>query len=278
MPNSQTTLVAVFSDMTSARSAHQELLNEGFTDAEVQLTSNDRATLSSSDAASGNAALTGRPADTHSSGGGIGGWFRSMFGDDSEESSYYAKAVEGGGAAIAVTTDESRADRAIDVLNRYGALDIDEQGSHGQSNVASGHVADRGVVDEQSTASIPVVQEELAVGKRTVRRGGVRVMTSISETPVEEQVTLRDETVRVERRAVDRPATEADLRNDVIEVTEIDEEAVVGKQARVVEEVVIGKETTERAETIRDTVRRTEVEVEEVGTTTEADTTKKQRP
>jgi uncharacterized protein (TIGR02271 family) len=107
----------------------------------------------------------------------------------------------------------------------------------------------------------------------------VRVVSHIAETPVEEQVTLRDETVRVERTPVNRPASEADfeaLTGGPIEITEVDEEAVVSKQARVIEEVVIGKETTEKTETVRDTVRRTEVEVEDLGTDV-SDVTKRNR-
>ena len=109
------------------------------------------------------------------------------------------------------------------------------------------------------------MQEELEVGKRTVRRGGVRVFNRVVEQPVEEQVTLREEHVRVDRHPTDRAATEADLRGgEVIEVTEMAEEPVVGKRSRVVEEVTVGKETTSRTETIRDTVRRTDVDVEKL--------------
>ena len=39
---------------------------------------------------------------------------------------------------------------------------------------------------------------------------------------------------------------------------------VVSKEARVVEEVSLDKEITERQETIRDTVRNTEVDVEQI--------------
>jgi len=46
-----------------------------------------------------------------------------------------------------------------------------------------------------------------------------------------------------------------------IEMTQTSEEAVVGKTARVVEEVVLQKGSTERVETVRDTVRKEEVEV-----------------
>ena len=111
---------------------------------------------------------------------------------------------------------------------------------------------------------IPIVEEQLSVGKREVERGGVRVRSYVVETPVEESVRLRDETITVERRAVNRDAdvTGDAFRERTIELTETDEEAVVAKTARVVEEVVVSKDVTERTENISDTVRRTEVDVE----------------
>jgi uncharacterized protein (TIGR02271 family) len=115
---------------------------------------------------------------------------------------------------------------------------------------------------------IPVVEEELQVSTRHVERGGVRLYSRVTEQPVEQEVRLRDEQVTVERRPVDRPATERDFaafKEGTIEVTETHEEAVVNKQARVVEEVVIEKDAREHTETVRDTVRRTEVDVEPTG-------------
>ena len=118
----------------------------------------------------------------------------------------------------------------------------------------------------EGETKIPVVEEEVAIGKREVERGGVRVRTEVEEKPVEEKVSLREEHVRVERRPVDRPASQADIaraqQSGTIEVREKAEQPVVQKQARVVEEVVVGKEATQRTETVRDTVRRTDVEVE----------------
>jgi stress response protein YsnF len=85
----------------------------------------------------------------------------------------------------------------------------------------------------------------------------------VVEKPVQEQVTLRDETVSVERRPVaeGRPVTNPDFTDKVVEVTENAEEAVVSKAARIKEEVVIRKEATERTETVRDSVRREDVEI-----------------
>jgi uncharacterized protein (TIGR02271 family) len=112
--------------------------------------------------------------------------------------------------------------------------------------------------------AIPVVAEELHVGKREVNRGRVRVHSRVIETPVEEQVRLRNEHVEIERRPVDRPltGTENVFQERSIEATERQEEAVVSKEARVVEEVRLRKEAEEEVRNVRDTVRRTEVEVD----------------
>ena len=117
---------------------------------------------------------------------------------------------------------------------------------------------------------IDIVQEELVVGKREVDRGGVRVRSYMVETPVHEQVTLHEEHVEVERRPVDRKIDASDtdaFREREISMTETAEEAVVGKTARVVEEVVVRKEGSDRTETIDDTVRRTEVDIDDTDTT-----------
>jgi len=121
--------------------------------------------------------------------------------------------------------------------------------------------------DDNLDETIPVVEEEISVGKRQVEGGGVRVNTSVREVPVEQEVRLREEHVEVDRRPVNRAASQADFdafKEGTIEVTETSEEAVIGKQARVVEEVAIRKDARERTETIHDTVRRTEVEVEPI--------------
>ena len=154
-------------------------------------------------------------------------------------------------------------------------------GAPGSSGITAKPVASATAPEGASTAaaarneklegqkSIPVVEEELRVGKREVDRGGIRVYSRVEEQPVEEKVNLREERVHVERRPVDRPATAGDFnqafKEGTIEVTERVEQPVVRKEARVVEEVVVGKDATERTETVRDTVKRTDVNVEPVG-------------
>jgi uncharacterized protein (TIGR02271 family) len=241
-----------------------------------------------------------------------------------EEAHYYAEGVRRGGVLVAVDTDDQRADRAAEVMEHAGAIDVDERGTHWRQSgwtrfdpdaepyhaterqAAASHrltephrapeqhaeyVRDAAPIrateprperhvaptahageprrrGEEGEIRVPVVEEEVEVGTRQVRRGGVRLYTRVVERPAEETVRLRDEEVRVERRPVDRPATEADFaaaKGETVEVTETDEEAVIAKQARVVEEVVVRKDVQEHTETVRDTVRRTEVEVEELG-------------
>lgn len=115
---------------------------------------------------------------------------------------------------------------------------------------------------------IPVVEEQLAVGKRETGRGTVRVRSYVVETPVEEDVRLREERVQVERRPVSRElgAEAAAFQDRTVEMTESREEAVVQKTARVTEEVVVRKDVGERTEHVSDTVRRTEVEVDDQAT------------
>ena len=109
------------------------------------------------------------------------------------------------------------------------------------------------------------MEEQLKVGKRLASEGRVRVRSYVVNTPVQEQVRLRDENVQVERRPADRPvrATETAFEDRVIEAEAKREEPVVSKQARVKEEVTLRKQPEERTETVSDTIRRTEVKVED---------------
>ena len=129
-----------------------------------------------------------------------------------------------------------------------------------------------GTTGERSTTvaeeHIPIVEEQLRVGKREVSRGGTRVRSYVREVPVHEQVSLREEHVSVERRPLTGETTEGAFGADTfqerdIEMTETAEEAVIDKKAVAREELVVRKTAEERVESIDDTVRRTEVDVDE---------------
>ena len=219
---------------------------------------------------------------------------------ESDEGSYYEEGIRRGGVLVSVRADDDVIDQVAEIMDAHGAVDIDERAeqwrssgwtpqpittgaaggastSSSVSSVAGSSAPAAGTTSAMSpgpsageAASMPVIQEELRVGKREVRRGGVRIYRRVTEQPVEETERLRDETVRVDRQAVNRPATAetGSFKNETIEMTEIVEEPVVSKQARVVEEVTLHKEVREREETVRDTVRRSDVEVESTSGTT----------
>lgn len=200
-----------------------------------------------------------------------------------EDSHSYEEGMRRGGYLLCARVDEDRADEAIRILDDCESVDMDEretswrgegwspyQAAGGTTGFGQGERSasfdqtDRTVAEER----IPIVEEALKVGKREVERGGARVRSYVRETPVSEQVELREEHVSVERRPVDRPVSEAEMQGGMlqdrqIEMTETAEEAVVAKEARVREELVLRKTAEERTEQVEDSVRHTEVEVDE---------------
>jgi uncharacterized protein (TIGR02271 family) len=183
---------------------------------------------------------------------------------------------------VAVRTDTAHYERAIDILDDDGTIDLEQRSAAWRNEGWTGYTAREAAVagsnpsaktrasSPQTTSSrreevIPVAEEHVRIGKRDVSHGRVRVRSYVVETPVQEQVTLRQENVQVERRPVDRPLTgnENLFKERVIEAEERGQEAVVAKNTRVKEEIAIKKNATERTETVSDKVRRTEVEVED---------------
>ena len=122
---------------------------------------------------------------------------------------------------------------------------------------------------QEQGETVQEIEEELAVGKRKVVSGGARVTTSVSERPVEETVTLREEQVEVEHQPADRKLkpeeAEAAFQEKTVEMLGTSEELEVSKEARVIGEVALGKRVAEHEETVKDTVRRSKVEIEKIG-------------
>ena len=118
---------------------------------------------------------------------------------------------------------------------------------------AAGHPGAAGEVRSVEEI-IPLAEEQLEIGKRTVDRGTTRIRRYVVEKPVEESVSLHGERVTVERRKpleTGTPGAGA-FEERVVEVRENRDEPVVAKTAHVVEEVVVGRDATEHAETVRD--------------------------
>jgi uncharacterized protein (TIGR02271 family) len=186
-----------------------------------------------------------------------------------EEDRYtYAEGLRRGGYLVSVRVSDAQYGRALDILDDEGTINIDERAEawrvEGWTGYGAGSPAATRAASEREEV-IPVTEEELRVGRREVGQGRVRVRSYVVEQPVQEQVGLRQERVDVERRPVDRPVSgdESLFRERTIEAEEKAEEPVVSKEARVKEEVVVRKDVDQRTETVADTVRRTEVDVED---------------
>jgi len=166
-----------------------------------------------------------------------------------EDAREFAEAAGKGKTLVAARVPEEKLERAVAIMERFETYQ--DRGSQGAGAEA-----------------VQVVEEELSVDKRKVASGGVRITTSISERPVKETVRLREEHVGAERRSADRVLSaeeaEAAFKEKTVEMMGTREKAEVRKEARVVGEVALTKETKERQQTVKDTVRRTDVEVEEI--------------
>lgn len=258
------TVVGLYRTVDEANKVKQALLSEGYSSGDVRVIDQSENSYSSG------TSYEGGDANDSSVGGKIKSFFQGLTGHDEHTHTAYTEGVSRGGALVAVNVSEGEADRAAAVLQSYGASDIEGDSTYtNTSSDLGGTSANRATTSGYGSGEqvIPVVEEALAVGKRQVERGGVRVYSRVVSQPVSESVNLHDERVLVDRRAVDRPATEADFTDaGPIEVRAMGEEAVVEKTGRVVEEVVVGKTATDRTETIEDSVRRTEVDVQPVQT------------
>jgi uncharacterized protein (TIGR02271 family) len=271
------TLVGLYDTFAEAEHVVDDLLRNGFQRHTIHLATHDGA---------------GHQADfTYAKKEPAAGWHDVVTrltdqGVPKDEAGLYAEGVRRGGSLVVVKTSDAQAERGLEIMDRSHPIDIQERvtrwrqegwkrfdpeaAPYTTAEVSrerepyGRHVAEAG----EGETSIPVVEEEVTVGKREVARGRVRIRTYTEEHPVEKPVQVREERVTVERHPVDRPATEADLtaaRDETIEVTEMAEEPVVSKRARVVEEVTVRKDAVEHTEIVRETARRTGVEVEQEG-------------
>ena len=250
MTDDLTTLLCLFHHEAQAQAAIKDLVNAGVPQASISLIQ-------------GAESLSEQQAEAT----------LQQLGVPNRDQQHLLEGVRSGGMIVVV---ESIADHVASVEGIFGkhqAAKIDEAAVASSEREILPAALPIAPVAATAETVIPIVEEELVVGKREVNRGGVRVFRRLVEIPVEESVKLREEHVTVERHPVNRAVTEQDLvlqGENTIELTETAEEAVVGKSAYVVEEVHIGKQASERTEQIHDTVRKTEVELEEIVPETES--------
>jgi len=215
----------------------------------------------------------------------------------------YAEGLRRGGYVVTVECDDANYEVVSEILDREGTVDLDARaeewrstgwtgpetslsGAHPDITTASTAVANEPLrskdigdtsrapkyasdksddIGSSANQTIPIGEERLNVGKRDVNQGRVRVRSYVVESPVQEEVTLRNESVTIERRPADRSAsgTADPFQERTIELEQHGEEAVISKEARITGEVVVNKDETFRTQKVQDTVRRTEVEIED---------------
>ncbi len=298
------TVVAIFDRYGDAQGAMNALFNEGFDRSDVKLSPAEESSEARQQALR---AQPADQQEGWSIGDFFRSLFSSdQHGDDA--GMYSEAVRRGSYLVTVDASDEIKAQRAADVMGQFSPVDLDQRSEQWRGAGWAGYQSDSPIYTTEETQkeqagytskttittpaasgttgtttastagatgttgtqgeAIPVVEEQLQVGKRAVLRGGVRIYRHVTETPVQESVQLREEHVSVSRTPVDQPASSADIdafKEGSLEIRETAEEPVVGKTARVVEEVRVGKDVTERTETISDTVRRTDVEVEQLG-------------
>jgi stress response protein YsnF len=264
-------LVAMYNSREEAERTRDELLRFGIPAEKIRLSAANAETTTFS-----------REAALQERRGGFWDW---LFGYDVPEHDqgwYSARLGEGRTALSVLVDDEAQRERVAEILVRFNPIDfedsapttkIEERGIGGLNAptttapvvgpaTRSEMRAETAEFTKEGEQVIPVVKEELAVGKRAAERR-YRIRTYTVETPVEENVHLRDERVVIERRpATSGVAADPDAARDrEFEVVERHEEPVVEKRVRPVEEVVVRREAADRVETVRDTVRETKVDV-----------------
>lgn len=252
------TLVGVFEEYNQAEAAQRKLEEAGIGRQTMQLTRGQTGADAGADRT-----------DSDEKPGAISRFFSNLFGSgDSHDAAHYSEAVRRGNPVLTVDlADEKRIDEVSRIMEGCGAVDVDERVEQWKSTGYSPGIADSQVAG--GSQRMDAVQEDLKVGKRTIQKGGVRVHGRTVDTPVEEQVSLHDERAVIDRKKVDRPASEAETQSAFkdrdLDIHETTEEPVVSKSMRVTEEVNVGSRSSDRTETVRDTLRHTEIDVDKTG-------------
>ncbi|WHQ73642.1 DUF2382 domain-containing protein [Pantoea sp. Lij88] len=268
------TIVTMFSNLSLAEGAKRNLIKAGFLDDDIDIISGDRLRTEGHEA-------------RHP------GFWQRLFGNTLEEdqAEVYEDAMRTGGVVLSLRADEDELPRALGILDaheelteRSAALPDDYAPGYATSDgltaPASGTLSEseavdplqphRGVArtaltgDESDEDVLRLAEERLEVGKRLVSEGSTRVRRYTVTDQVSENVSLHEQHAEIFRRPVSETGSPAnvDWSEKTVEVEETHEQPVVNKTAQIIEEVVLRKEASDRVETINDSVRRQEVDID----------------
>ncbi len=231
------TVIGLFDDRTEAMRAYSALAQEGYAKADLDILTSDDA--------------DDKPKLAHMS-----EWV------PQPDLGIYLEGVRQGGTIITANVASSAVTRAAEIMSGYKMVNLRNRAVELQKVHGGLALSDPAKNDNV----LEVIEEALEVGKEAVERGRMRIYNVVTQREVTQDVGLRDETIRVKRRPANR-AVSIDpnlFKERSFEMVEMDEIAKVGKTARVIEEVSLGKEVVEKVETIKETLRRQDVQVEEV--------------
>jgi Domain of unknown function (DUF2382) len=144
-----------------------------------------------------------------------------------------------------------------EILGRYHPVDVRVEG--GQSASAAPRKGEEEI--------IPLPREEPKVATRATDRVH-HIRTYVVEEPFEREVSLSDEHLVVERRAVTARKEGSKISEREYEFHERHEEPIVEMEVRTDEELVVRKEPAPHTERVRGTARRTQVKIEKESSVT----------
>jgi uncharacterized protein (TIGR02271 family) len=238
-------IVAVYDRAEKAREAARAPASSGFVSSDISVLN------------------SGSVSDKDASDGSV--WQR-LFGRRvaDEETVAYRRTINSGGAVLTLRTPDREVDRAMKILNVHGPTNLEDRSGSTLASTLTPATETRGLDAPEEV--LRLAEEQIDIGKQQVATGKSRIRRFVTEQPVEQQITLHEEHYEVSRREVNDPqlAKDIDWNDRTIEVIETSEQPVVTKAARITEEVVIRRRGSDHIETIRDTVRRQQLEVERV--------------
>jgi stress response protein YsnF len=195
-----------------------------------------------------------------------GVWQR-LFGRDLEhhEAAVLGRSFKEGSVIVSVRVPESEASKVVSLLDSHKPVDVlDRAKAYGLVGTTVATPKAPAPAKLTGDELLRVAEEQINVGKRLIESGLTRVRRYSVEKSVEASITLHEEHAEVMRRAISDPnyVKDIDWSDKTIDVTETVEEPVVNKTAHITEEVVVRKQGSDRTQTVHDTVRRQQVEVD----------------
>jgi hypothetical protein len=186
----QHTIAAVFDSSARARQARDALLAQGFDSAKVS--------LNEADAGAGKGGATAAPQDELSIGSTIKHLFSDLFGRDrAEDARMYADAVAAGHCVLTITgQEEDQAERAADILERYGPLQIEEDEQARQWSGGAPQKSMQGSASQQGAGPAAAAPARKS-GAGQPLRGAVRIFSQLRKTTSDDTEQLEVEIMQV---------------------------------------------------------------------------------